>query len=167
MDISTLLSGPIGAIFGAGSAIVTRVIDYKDRNAQRGHELAMRDKDRELAALEMAHKSEIAKVDADTAISVREFDAMAASVAADRATYGESLTGRIVDTARGLIRPIITTLAMLLVGHMTLIALRGDLSEVNRMAILNESLFLAGTAIAWWFGARSSQRQTRGPGARG
>jgi hypothetical protein len=157
MDLGSILSGPIGAIFGAGSAIVTKVIDYKDRNAQRDHELQMRDKDREQLAMELASKSEIAKVDADTQVTMKEFDAVAASIGSDKATYGDSLTGRIVDAARGLIRPVITSASMALVIYDTVIAFKGAvLSPADRMTIINTAQFLAGTAIAWWFGARAN-----------
>ena len=154
MDLGTILSGPIGAIFGAGSAIAQKVIEYKDHNAQRTHDLAMRDKDREMAVIEFEHKSEIAKVDADTQVSLREFDAVAASLGADKATYGIGW----VDMVRGLVRPAITAGATTLVGYMTwtVLSTGGALSPEQRMELLRESLFLAGTAIAWWFGARSN-----------
>jgi hypothetical protein len=156
MDLGTILSGPIGALAGAGAAIAQKVIDYKDRNAQRAHDLAMRDKDREHLAMELAAKSEIAKVDADTAIGLREFDAVGAAIAADRATYGDSLTGRIVDLVRGLIRPVVTVFAMALLGYMTSIALRVPLAPADAVDVLRQVLFISGNSVGYWFGTRSN-----------
>lgn len=158
MDLGSILSGPIGAIFGAAGAIGGKILDYKAKQLDHAHELAMRDKDRAHLELELSHKSEVAKVDADTQIAVREFDAVAASIAADRATYGDSATGRIVDLVRGLIRPVLTVMAMVLVGGMTCSVLDGgeQLAEAERVGLLREALFLSGVAITWWFGARPS-----------
>lgn len=156
MDLGTILSGPIGALAGAGAAIAQKVIDFKDRNAQRAHDLAMRDKDREHLAMELANRSEIAKVDADTAIGLREFDAVGAAIAADRATYGDSLTGRIVDLVRGLIRPVVTIVAMGLLGFMTSRALRVPLQPADAVDVLRQVLFISGNAVGYWFGTRSS-----------
>jgi hypothetical protein len=161
MDLSTLLSGPIGALAGAGAAIAQKVIDYKDRNAQRAHDLAMRDKDREHLAMELANKSEIAKVDADAQVSVREFDAVAAAISADRATYGDSLTGRIVDLVRGLIRPVVTVFAMALLIHVSAVALRVPMAPADALGVLREVLFISGNVVGYWFGTRSSQPRKR------
>jgi hypothetical protein len=161
MDLGTILSGPIGALAGAGAAIAQKVIDYKDRNAQRAHDLAMRDKDREHLAMELANKSEIAKVDADTQVSVREFDAVAAAISADRATYGDSLTGRIVDLVRGLIRPVVTVFAMALLIHVSAVALRVPMAPADALGVLREVLFISGNVVGYWFGTRSSQPRKR------
>lgn len=162
MDLGSILSGPIGALAGAGAAIAQKVIDYKDRNAQRAHDLAMRDKDREHLALELQSRAEIAKVDADTAVAVREFDAVSSAIQADRATYGDSLTGRIVDLVRGLVRPVVTVFAMSLLGYVTAIALRVPLAPQDAVDVLHEVLFIAGNAVGYWFGARSNFGGKRG-----
>jgi hypothetical protein len=161
VDLGSLLSGPIGALAGAGAAIAQKVIDYKDRNAQRAHDLAMRDKDREHLAMELQARSEIAKVDADTAIAVREFDAVGAAIAADRATFGPSLTGRIVDLVRGLIRPVVTIFAMALLTKVTAIALRVPMAPADATDVLNQVLFISGNVVGYWFGTRSSQPRKR------
>ncbi len=159
MDLGSILSGIGGGIFGAIGALGSKILDYKMLGVKNAHELALRDKDREMMQLEFANKSELAKVEADTQIALKDFEAQSASLAADRATYGDSLTGRIVDTARGLIRPVITAASMILVGYDTVLALQGStLSAQDRMSILNTSLFIAGTAITWWFGSRPNRK---------
>jgi type IV secretory pathway TrbL component len=163
VDLGSILSGPIGALFGAAGAIAGKVLDYKSKQLEHAHALAMRDKDREQLAMELANKSEVARVEADQQVAMREFDSVAAAIAADRATYGDSRTGKIVDLVRGLTRPAITFLSMLLIGWMTVRVLRGgaDLSAFERVGLLREALFIAGVAITWWFGARPSGGRSR------
>jgi hypothetical protein len=159
MDLGTILSGPVGAIFGALGALGGKYLDLKLQKQANDHALAMRDKDMAQVRVENELKVDITKMDADSKIQLKDFDTMVASYVQDKASYGDSFFGRIVDGARGTIRPLITFLAMLLVGYMTMKVLRmGDpLSTSERMDILRESLFLSGTAITWWFGARPSQ----------
>lgn len=157
MDILSLLTGPLlGGVGGAVTAIATKVIDYKDAGSKRAHELAMRDKDREQLALELQSKSEIAKLDADTQIAVKEGDVQVAALAADRATYGDSITGRIVDTARGLIRPAVTVGFGSLLGWLTLQALAHGppLSPDLQREIIATSLTVATGCLTYWFGMR-------------
>jgi hypothetical protein len=154
--LTTLLSGPLGAIVGGAGAVVQRYLDYKDASNRRAHELAMRDKDREQLAMELAAKSEIARVDADTQVAVRELDAMTSAIQADRATYGDSLTGRIVDLARGLIRPVITLASGVLMGIVAWRAFRDGpaLTAETQAFIIRSVLFTASGAIGFWFGMR-------------
>lgn len=159
MDLGSILSGPIGAITGAIGAIGGKIIDYKMQQIANENDLAMKDKERELAVIEFANKSELAKIDADTQTSIRDLDALTASVAADRATYGDSMLGRIVDFMRGVTRPLITYAAMVLVVYDTVIAMKGDsLTQSQRMDIINTALFLAGVAITWWYGTRPNRK---------
>lgn len=153
MDLGSILSGPLGAIFGAGSAIAQKVIDYKDHNAQRDHELALRDKDLEHLKVELSTKSEIAKVDADTQITLKEFDSTAAALAADKAAYG----GGWRDDVRAMIRPACTSAAMVILFRVSWIAFGGEpLTPELRAETVHEILFLCGNIIGYWFGARSN-----------
>lgn len=158
MDILSILSGPLlGGLGGAATAIVQRVLDYKDANAKRAHELAMRDKDREQLALELQSKSEIAKVDADTQIAIKEGDLAIAALEADKATYGDSWMARwIIDPLRGVIRPIATIAYGSVLGWLTWQAVRHGpaLTADVQKAILDTTLTLATGTVSYWFGMR-------------
>ena len=158
MDILSLLTGPLlGGIGGAATAIVQKVLDFKDAKDRRLHELAMRDKDREQLAMELANKSEIAKRDADTQLAIKEGDIALAAYEADRATYGDSWMARwVIDPLRGIIRPLATIAYGAVLGWLTYQALRHGppLSPEIQKAILETTLTLATGTVTYWFGMR-------------
>jgi hypothetical protein len=165
MDLG-FLSGPLGAVFGGVGAVFGKWLDLKAEKEKRetlkitlAHELALRDKDREMAAQEAASKLQIHEVDADAQVAVAELGALTSSYAADRATYGDHLLGRIVDLIRGVTRPVITAASMSLLTYMTFRAFAetgGSLGPDRASELLNNVAFTASTAITWWFGARPS-----------
>ncbi len=153
----SLLTGPLlGGLGGAALAAFQKWFDFKDAKDKRAHELAMRDKDLELARLESASKAELAKVDADTQIAVKEGDMQIAALAADKATYGDSIPGRIVDFMRGIVRPLITYAAAAWFGILTYYALKHGppLSQEMQAAILMTGTTLTSGVISFWFGIR-------------
>lgn len=160
MDLGSLLSGPIGAITGTIGAIGSKIIDYKMEGLKNEHELAMKDKETELAKLGFSNKIETAKMDQETQKLVKDLEALRASVEADKAAYGESVLGRIVDFMRGITRPLITYASMSLIIYDTIVVMvnKESLTLVQRMEVINTSTFLAGVAITWWFGTRPNRK---------
>jgi hypothetical protein len=166
--IGSVLTGGLGGIVGAGTAIAGKVIDLKIKDKEievrrldHAHELSMRDKDMAQARLESETQLEVTKIDADSAAAQADLGALAAAVQADRATYGDSTLGRIVDFARGTVRPVLTAWASVLVSFVTwqaFVELRGQpLGPERSMALVNDAMFLAGLAIAYWFGSRPNR----------
>jgi hypothetical protein len=166
--VGSVLTGGLGGIVGAGSAIAGKVIDLKlkdkeleERRLDHAHELALRDKDMAQARLEAESKLEVTRIDADSAAVQADLGALAAAVQADRATYGDSLSGRIVDFARGTVRPAVTAWATVLTSYVTweaFRALRGvPLGPERATALINDAMFLSGLAIAYWFGSRPNR----------
>lgn len=168
--LDILTGGGLGAIGGAISAIGGKVIDLKLEGEKREtlkvqleHNLAMRDKDIAQAAAEAASNLAVHQVDADSAAVLKDLDGLQASIAADRATYGDSWAGRIVDFVRGVTRPLITYAAMGMVIYTTAQVLQGVRAQPFApdlaFQLLRESSALAATAIGWWFGARITSRK--------
>jgi hypothetical protein len=166
--LGSVVTGGLGGIVGAAGAIAGKVIDLKIEGEKRetlkvthAHELAMRDKDMQQQQLEAETKLEVTKIDADSAAAQADLGALAAAVQADRATYGDSTLGRIVDFARGTVRPVLTAWASVLVSFVTwqaFVELRGQpLGPERSMALVNDAMFLAGLAIAYWFGSRPNR----------
>jgi len=166
--IGSVLTGGLGGIVGAGTALGGKIIDLKLKDKElegkrldQAHELALRDKDMAQARLETESKLEVTKIDADSAAVQADLGALAAAVQADRATYGDSTLGRIVDFARGTVRPVLTAWASVLVSYVTWQAfseLHGvPLGPERAMALVNDAMFLAGLAIAYWFGSRPNR----------
>lgn len=162
MDLGTILSGPIGAIFGAVGAIGGKIVDYKMKQLDNEFQLQMRDKDMAQARAEAEAKYAITRLEGDTQLAIRDLDNLQTSAANDKATYGDNTLGRIVDFLRGITRPIITYAAMVLVFHVSWVSLRtGGLNGEQVERMLNEVLFMSGVAITWWFGTRPSTRNGR------
>jgi hypothetical protein len=164
--------GALGGIVGAVGAIGNKVVELKMEAAKRetlalqnAHELALRDKDREMAAQESASNLEIHKTDADSATAIADAGSLVASFQADRATYGESTLGRIVDFVRGLTRPGITMWAAALLGYITWKAITelggAPLGPERSMELIQNSVFVSSLAISWWFASRPSERRGR------
>lgn len=160
-----LTGGGLGAIAGAVSGIAGKFLDLKAkdkelelRKVDHAHELALRDKDREMAAQEAASKLQIHQTDADAGVAIADLSALAKSFEADKATYGDHLLGRIVDFIRGITRPLLTYVAMILVVIVTLRALSQlgtvGLSQETLSEILGQGMFISSMAITWWFAAR-------------
>ncbi len=166
--VGGIVTGGVGGIVGAAGAVAGKVIDLKMEREHRetlrithAHELALRDKDMAQARLEAESKLEVTRIDADSAAVQADLGALAAAVQADRATYGDSWSGRVVDFARGTVRPALTAWAAVLVSFVTWRAfaeLHGQpLGPERATALVNDAMFLAGLAIAYWFGSRPNR----------
>lgn len=131
----------------------------RERNA---HDLAMRDKDREMVEVEAKNALTMAEVGARRETEVAAYASMNAALAADRATYsdrfkelGPVAKGALVavDVVRGLTRPGLTVVLVCFVGYlMATIPTTDPLYQ----AVVEGVLSLAFTAVGFWFGARGS-----------
>jgi len=162
--------------FNKRADIAREVEVLKERNA---HELQMRDRDLALMQAEAAANLKVMQEQGDAIADVAQINAIAASFAADKASYATGEAAKdspwfiAVDVVRGLIRPGITILfdlAMLAIWGALMVLLWGDLSKlfaardpavtVPMMSLLMEItksiIFLATTATGYWFVARTS-----------
>lgn len=164
-----LTGGGIGAIAGAIGGIAGKVYDLKleaqkleAQKVENDFKLAMRTKDMELAAQEAQAQFQIHKVDTDAQVVVADLASLGKAIDADRATYGDSWSGKVVDFIRGTVRPVITYLAMWVVIACAYKVLRTTtFSAEQGAAILDQVLFLSALAVGYWFGARVSAPQRR------
>ncbi len=149
--LDILTGGGLGAIAGLAGGIVTKILEIKAQDkeyAQRAldhdFELKLRDKDREMAAQEASTQLSLHKTDADAQVAVADLAALAASQASDKAAYGDSALGRVVDFLRGVTRPLVTYVAMAYAVYV----------GVRDPDFRGQCLFIASMAITWWFGTR-------------
>lgn len=166
--IGSVLTGGLGGIVGAAGAIAGKIVDLKIKDKEleglkltNEFQLALRDKDMAQAKLEAESKLEIQKIDADTQAVTADLASLQSAVAADKAAYGDSWSGRVVDFVRGMVRPVITAWSAALVSYVTWQAfteLHGvPLGPERSMALIQDATFVATLAIAYWFGARPSR----------
>lgn len=166
---STLLglfsSSGFGGIIGVAGGLVNRWLDLKSKTLDYTHELALRDKDREMLVTEWEQRSKVAVIEADKEIEVAGYGALGKSYDADKATYGIGW----IDAIRGLIRPVLTlilTIAALGINFVLLdrlVAVWDQVDNAQRLVYVTTSLewvlFQASIAIGWWFAHRPSNKK--------
>ncbi len=168
--IGSVLTGGLGGIVGAAGAVAGKVIELKVEGEKRetlkvqnAHELALREADRVLAAQEAASQLTIHQTDASSAAVTADLGALQAAIVAEGkgASFGDSWSGRVVDFARGTVRPVLTAWAAVLLSYTTLQAfaqLRGvPLGPERSMALIQDATFMASLAISFWFGSRPNR----------
>ncbi len=176
-----ILLGASGGIFGILGALGKNALEIwqaKSKAAQdlailaeqNRHELAMADK--RMAEIELEAKNAVAlgEIARLKETDVAAYGAMESSYANDKATYSNAKQSPwmvAVDVVRGLIRPVLTALfSFALIGATLWILTNIDQSVLTQQAFLEGTLyrmvdaflFLATSAVGWWFAARYSQK---------
>lgn len=173
----TLLGGAAGGIFGILGALFKHGIEvYQEKKKaeaslalladQNKHELAMADKQAMLIELEAKNAVALADVNAQKEIDVASYAALSSSYENDKATYSDAKTSPwmiAVDAARGFIRPFLTLMFSLSIMVMTAwlwIAVpeatvgNETFLKATLYRLLDAQIFMATTAMTWWFAAR-------------
>lgn len=131
--------------------------------AQRQEELRLEaDLALQQTEAEFAGKQAIAETEAEASMDVAASQLRAASYKHDRATYG----GGIIDGVRGAMRPLITVYLLIVVtviafqmlGIDDLFATAPDEARAVVKQVVQDVVFLAVTAVTWWFGTRPNSR---------
>ena len=164
MDIVSILSGGVTGIVGSA---VSAWINHKQRGQQNDHDLRMREFDLKELELEASSAEKVGALQ----LEGQEIEASAAvqrasyREAAARFTAGLELTGGqawllvIVDTIRGLMRPVLTVYFTAMLGvAWAAFDDRPDLREKAASAIV----YLAIMTVSWWFGARFTEKMMAG-----
>lgn len=150
--LSSLLAGGATGVIGASLGSVVEFFKQKQKNE---HELALMQAERENMALEIQGRERVATIEAESAEAVEASKAFVASIAADRATYSDGRSALLVwvDVVRGMTRPVLTTLLVMLVCVMWFTTDNDQL----RMQIVATVLYVTTAAVLWWFGSRVKQ----------
>lgn len=168
--LGSVVTGGLGGIVGAAGAIGGKIIDLKMEGEKRetlkltmAHELELRDKDMAQTRLEAESKMEVARVDADAAAVQGDLANLGKAIDAEMSAKpeGTGAAAAVVEFARGTVRPALTAWASLLVSYVTwqaFVELKGvPLGPDRSLALVNDAMFLAGLAIAYWFGSRPNR----------
>lgn len=141
-----------GGIVGAAAALATGYLDLKKRQAENKHELDM-----------LAAQKEMVLAQGANAVALERSKSVAASYENDKATYGDSLMGRIADFYRAIQRPGITNWLLVLSTVIVCYALRKTplalevWSDIARVGVYT-CLDLTAFCISWWFGSRQIEK---------
>lgn len=151
MDIWTILNPVLGGLTGAVGAIGGKVVDMLAKKQENEHALKM-------AEVTNAHALALADKQASAQAAIDAAALFKASFDNDSAKYGDSVIGKVVDGARGIIRPLITVAGGLLIGWLTFRAVKAGLPPDLQTEVVQTGLFVSSTAVTWWFGTRFSRR---------
>ncbi len=134
-------TGLVGSLLSKGIGLFEAAQKRKDRALEFEQELKLLDKQAALRTAET--ENELAIANAETAASLRE--------ASYRHDSGMGKPHRwVVDVLR-MVRPILTLFLLVLVGIIYMTA--NDLAM--KAGIIDSVLFMASSAVTWWFGDRS------------
>ena len=172
--LSMLGSATGGGLLGVAGNFLKSRSELKAKELDHKHELATRIHDIEEMQLEAVLRKEqislenegalaLANVEAQRSQDVAASGLMVASFTADKATYG----GGIVDTIRGLIRPLITVYLLVaftvLCFKITTMVVGLDAMNSDELIelykeLIHSVIFLTTTATCWWFGSRATNK---------
>lgn len=163
--IASIFTGGLTGLIGAG---ITKFMEYKNKQLDYAHEVAMRQKDMELLDREIAGRVRVAEVEGASAEVVSANEALASSYGQDRATYAKDSNSAwfvIVDVVRGLIRPALTIYFVIFTTYIYWVV-TNQLEEMHisfnterafqlYWYIILWVLYTAAVVVGWWFGTRS------------
>lgn len=185
LDFLGDIVGGLGSIFSGGllgliGGIFTKFQELAILKEKHRHEETMQEKEREFLAMELDRDIQVARHEENARVAVAESAAMQGSYQHDSRQYLSDKAMRkskfaiflmtIVDFCRGILRPALTVyltvLSQLTFNH--ILALY-KIAEDAGATLTNDQafqllylcvifiLFLASTAVGWWFAVRPSQ----------
>jgi len=166
--IQVLSSAAGGGVLGLVGSYFKSRQEWKGRELEIKHSLAMRKLDREDIKLEAELQFRRVGLESEIQADINAGKLQEVSYNADEAKYG----GGIVDAVRGLMRPLITTYLLVyssFLGYKLHELLGGldSLPEVKLfelyMTLVTAAIFLTTTAVTWWFGSRPTTKPGNTP----
>lgn len=165
MSILSIIGSVVsGGITGLAGTAISRFFDYKNKKADREHEVAMLRVEAEVMEQEWVARSAVAKIEGESAIEVEDSRAFRESLSNEPKRYftGDSKRFGIIfillDFIRGSIRPaltiylcVLTTLIYLQIANL---GIDSTQTQVILNHIINTILYLTTTVVLWWFGSR-------------
>jgi hypothetical protein len=167
--LSSLLSGGATGIIGS---VVTNVADYFEKKRDQSHEIRLRELDIQEMEKEYEYRSEITAQETQAAAQQTSYDHDARSYSSGVQVKSFWLKAPLVwaDVIRALIRPILT-LGLVFLVYLIFQKAQAVLQESDLQALDPESalaiystiidmiLYMASTAVTWWFGTRPRKQQ--------
>jgi hypothetical protein len=176
MALSSLLGGSLAGIVGS---LISNVADIWKRRQERKHELALKEMDIRMMDKEYQYKERRAEMEGQVQLQGSADDMREGSYEHDSRAYSADLDIKsawlkamlvIADFVRALIRPALTVFLIWLVWetrqevNAVIEAAGVEAISVDKAvgiygAVVEMILFLASTAVTWWFGTRPMKRR--------
>lgn len=159
--LSILTSGGFGAITGLIGGFLTRVQENKRHALDQKHALAMRKLD--LGELQLEHRHQLAVQDKNIELAETEGNLRVDLEEARAFTESQKSGGRYMDAAKSIMRPILTLYVVALTSVM-FAKIHGLLADADALPlgtlanlyadIAQQIVFLTVLGFSWWFSAR-------------
>jgi hypothetical protein len=143
-----LLTAGSGGLLGIVGAIGTKFMAYKEKKLAFAHEIAMQTEDRLNMEMEITLAQTKGAIDLELQESENDAKSLQTAINAEGAISG---TSQWVADLRGSLRPILTY------GLVVISSLVIALDQSNPW--IGELIFLASTAVTFWFGSRPASRK--------
>lgn len=160
-----LLAGVLsGGVTGLIGTVLSGGMKFFENKQKHGHELAVM----EMEMRQMDKEAELAVKVAETEMEGKDRTAAWAALEASykestaRMSTGDSQWLVMVDVVRGLMRPVITlgTLTLMAVIYFTVAqGMVGPDEMPVQVTIIQTVLYIATTAVLWWFGTRNLSKK--------
>lgn len=149
--LTTLLTGGATGLLGTALSFGSKWLQKKQAHAQ---ELDLRRLDIELSQSEAAAAERAIALQAESASEQAAWESLQASYKQERTRFSQGGSPWLiaVDVVRGLTRPALTWIFVVLVG--TIYFTLGQDDVVLRDRIVHTVLFLTTSCVLWWFGGR-------------
>lgn len=162
--LSVLTGGATGII----GTVASGLLGFFNQRQKQSHELALRRLDNETMDKEAAWAVRQEEVRAEGVETAAEWEGLKASYAEASVrwsqgmplTRGQSWAMVMVDVVRGLMRPVLTTGLVVMVG-ITYYHTDGTEGIQLEERIVATILYLATAAVLWWFGSRQVDKALR------
>jgi len=167
--ITSLLSGGVTGIFGS---VVSNITDYFEQKRKNQQEIKLRELDIQEMQKEYEARKQVAavKTSAETQQASYEHDSRSYSKGLDIKSAWVKIFLVFVDFVRGMVRPALTLFLIwlvwdtrqevqMIIDQAGLDALSPEQAIGIYSAIVDMILFLASTAVTWWFGTRPRKSQ--------
>lgn len=169
--IMSLFSGGITGVLGS---IVTNVADFLEQRRKNQHELELRKLDIQEMEKEYEYRKDVTAQKTQAASQQTSYDHDSRSYTSDIKLKSGWLKLPLifVDFIRGMVRPALTIFLIVLVW-MTFNKVQGVIDAAGMEAIsldkamsiyaevIDMILYLASTAVTWWFGTRPRSQQRK------
>jgi hypothetical protein len=175
MEFLAAIFGPAGGVVGFLGGLFTKFIEWKKEKElaereieamklKQQHELAMQDQERQTMKLEAESAAALAKITAWKETETAAYGALAAAHESDRRAYaegGQSGWFILVDVARGLVRPMVTVYSVAALTGLAVWLYEPAFMDAETRrntfaALINATVFIATSAVGYWFGTRQS-----------
>lgn len=162
----------LGPVLGTLGGIATKWMEGKEKKADRAHELAVMDKEAELADRRLKIEGELKREEMDAATFSASYQFNNTNLTPEHAklSKGQLWLAIFVDALNRLIRPLMTVWyqfalagcfiwAALLLHRLGIGALDAKEAQSMMHEIVYSVIGTAETILLWWFGIRGSSKR--------